>query len=90
MGKSDTYYNLDAGVQTLLLDKRLNLSLTASDILQSSAPVIHSTVNHLRETYTNFQVFSNVRLAVSWNFGNKKIKQKPVETGNKSEKERAD
>ncbi|GAA4307584.1 outer membrane beta-barrel family protein [Compostibacter hankyongensis] len=87
-GRSDTYYKLDVGVQGLVFKKKLSLSLDAVDVLQSSAAVIRSTVNNIHETYTNFQVFSNIKFTATWNFGNNTRERTPVKTGNEEERSR--
>lgn len=89
LGESETYYNLDIGVRAKLLDQKLNVALVASDLLNSSAPLYKTTVNDLHTTFINDQVYSSVRLSVSWQFGNTKAQQHPVQSGNKSEKQRA-
>lgn len=87
IGKSDTYYKLDLGFNVLTLKRKLSLSLNATDLLQSSVPTIHTTVNNMQETYTNFQVFSNVKLSATWHFGGNN-KHQQVGTGNEDERER--
>lgn len=88
-GRSNTYYSLDAGIQHLFFDRNLSVSLTGTDLLQSSVPTIYSTVNGLKQTYTNFQVFSNIKIAATWHFGSNNRKNKPIKTGNEAEMERA-
>jgi hypothetical protein len=87
-GRSNTYYKLDLGLQALTMQKKLSLSLNATDLLQSSVPTIYSTVNNLREIYTNFQVFSNIKFSATWNFGNSHTERKHVKTGNEAERNR--
>lgn len=87
-GRSNAYYNLDIGLQLLTLKKRLSLSLNFSDLLQSSASKIYNTVDQLRNTYTSFQLNSQIRLSASWNFGHGNRQNKPETTGNESERNR--
>lgn len=87
-GRSNTYYKLDLGLQALTMQKKLSLSLNATDLLQSSVSTIYSTVNNLREIYTNFQVFSNIKFSATWNFGNSHTERKHVKTGNEAERDR--
>lgn len=88
-GKSNAYYNLDLGLQLLTMKKRLSLSLNYSDVFQSSASKIYNVVNQIRNTYTSFQLNSQIRLSASWSFGNNENNQrKPSDTGNEAEKKR--
>jgi outer membrane receptor protein involved in Fe transport len=87
-GRSDTYYSLDIGLQALAFQKRLSLSLTAGDLLQSSASKVYTTVNNIRNAYTNFQLNSSIRLSATWNFGHNEHKRVPVNTGNEAERDR--
>lgn len=87
-GRSNTYYKLDIGLQILTLQKRLSLSLNGTDLLQSSVPTIYSTVNNLKEVYTNFQVFSNIKFSATWNFGSSHSERTHVKTGNEAERNR--
>lgn len=87
IGRSDTYYKLDLGFGVQALKKRLDLALNGTDLLQSSVPTIHYTVNGLQQTFTNFQVFSNIKLSATWHFGGT-AQQKHISTGNEEEKDR--
>jgi hypothetical protein len=88
IGRSNTYYKLDLGLMVFTLHKKLSIALNGSDLLQSSGSVVHTTVQDLHETFTNFQVFSNIKLSASWHFGNNKVKRKPISTGNEAERAR--
>lgn len=87
-GKSDSYYNLDIGMQLLMLQKRLSVSLHAIDLLQSSGSVLHTTVNEIKNTFTNFQIYRQIKLSASWQFGRNRVKHTPTNTGNEAEKSR--
>lgn len=87
-GRSNTYYNVDAGIQWLTLQKRLTLSLNYSDIFRSSASKVFTTVDQIRNTYTDFQLNSQLKFSVSWNFGNENNKRVPANTGNEAERAR--
>ncbi len=86
-GRTNAYYNVDAGLQWTTLQKKLNISLNFSDIFQSSAYKIHTTVKNLRNTYTAFQLNSQLRLSASWSFGGE-TQREPTHTGNEAERNR--
>lgn len=87
-GKTNAYYNLDLGLQLLTMKKRLSISLNYSDVFQSSASKIYNTVNQIRNTYTSFQLNSQIRLSASWSFGNKDQQRQSSTTGNEAERSR--
>lgn len=87
-GKSDTYYNLDIGLQVLALQKRLSIALHVNDLLQSSGSTVHSTVNNIKNTFTNFQIHRNIQLSASWQFGQKNASSVHSNTGNEAERSR--
>jgi len=87
-GKSNAYYNVDIGLQLLTLQNRLNISLNFSDVFHSSASKIYTTVDQVKNTYTDFQLSSQIRLSATWNFGNNNYKRKHVTTGNEAERSR--
>lgn len=88
-GKSDAYYNLDAGLQLLAIRRKLSISLNFSDVFHSSASKIHTTVDHVKNTYTDFQLSSQIRLSASWHFGKSADKPQRISTGNEAERDRA-
>lgn len=87
-GRSNAYYNLDVGLQWLALQKRLNIALNFSDVFQSSASKVFTTVDQIRNTYTAFQLNSQIRLSASWSFGSETHKRNPTSTGNEAERNR--
>jgi outer membrane receptor protein involved in Fe transport len=87
-GKSNAYYDVNLGLQLLTLQKRLSISLNFSDVFQSSASKLYTIVDQVRNTYTDFQLNSQIRLSATWNFGNNSHKQKRVTTGNEAERSR--
>lgn len=87
-GKSNAYYNVDLGLQLLIIQKRLSIGVNYSDVLRSSASKMFTTVDQVKNTYTDFQLSSQVRLSASWSFGNDHNKQKRVTTGNEAERSR--
>lgn len=86
---SNTYYKLDLGIKVLALQKQLAIALNANDLLRSSASVMYTTVNNIRQTFTNFQVNRNVTLSLTYKFGNNALKSNTHNTGNEEERSRA-
>jgi outer membrane receptor protein involved in Fe transport len=87
-GRSDVYYSVNMGVEWAPPQKRLSLSLNYNDLFQSSASTVHTIVNVIRNTYTNFQLHSQIRFSVTWHFGKKNSGQKSTTTSNKAERSR--
>ncbi len=87
-GRSDDHYSLDAGLEWMLLQKKLHLALNFNDIFQSSAFGVATTVDGVKNRYTNFQLNSQLRLSAAWYFGKQKNKNTSTETSNKSERSR--
>ncbi len=87
-GRSNSYYNVDLGLQMTTLQKRLTVSLNYSDIFQSSASTITSIVKDFKTTYTNFQLNSQIKLSAEWHFGQENLKKNKTSSGNKEERNR--
>lgn len=87
-GRSNTYYNLDMGLQLLTLQKKLSIALNFSDVFKSSASKVYTVVDQIRNTYTDFQLNSQIRLSATWSFGNREYKRKDLNTGNEAERNR--
>lgn len=88
IGHADAYYKLDIGFNAMLVQKKLNVSLNLNDAFRSSASAVTTTVNGIREKFTNFQLNRFVQLAVSYRFGTEGSGNKPG-TGNEDERSRA-
>lgn len=86
IGRADAYSKLDLGITTLLLQKKMNISLNVSDALRNSASAVTYNVNGIREKFTNFQINRYVQIAVSYRFG--KQEQSTHDTGNEDERGR--
>ncbi len=87
-GKSDAYYNVDLGLKTLCLQKRLSIALNAADLLRSSASVVHYTYGNIKQTFTHFQVNRNVRLTLTYKLGQSSRKREVRNTGSDEERHR--
>ncbi|WPU95971.1 TonB-dependent receptor [Mucilaginibacter sabulilitoris] len=87
IGRSDPYYKLDVGFTALAMKKKLNISLNLNDAFRSSASAVTTTINGIRNKFTNFQLNRFVLLGVSYRFGGETNAQKR-DTGNEEERGR--
>ena len=89
LNKNKNQYNLDLGIKTLLLDKKIELAVTASDVLKTNQYRFSSLVNHIRQAYNNYYDSRQLRITFRYNFGNEKIKQQGRKPGNEEERRRS-
>lgn len=82
-------YNLDFGVKTLLLNKKLQLSLSANDLLKSNRYRFSSLINNIKQDYNNYYDARQLRITARFNFGNEKLKQTDRKSGNEEERRRS-
>lgn len=75
-------------VQYLLMNRDLKISLRADDIFRNEVQYINSTVNQIYQESRYYFDRQSFQLAVSYKFGNKKIRGIQRETGNQDEKNR--
>ncbi|WP_316816007.1 TonB-dependent receptor domain-containing protein [Pedobacter nyackensis] len=89
ISRTNAYYKLDLGLKAAILKKKVDLALTLNDLFLSSAPVITTTVNNIRQKFTNFQMNRYALLSLSYRFGNSGAKSSDKNTGNAEERSRA-
>ncbi|QDW26683.1 TonB-dependent receptor [Pedobacter sp. KBS0701] len=89
LNKNKNQYNLDLGVKTLLLDKKMQLAITASDVFKTNRYRFSSLINNIRQEYNNYYDSRQIRLTFRYNFGNEKIKQQDRKLGNEEERRRS-
>ncbi|WP_349314241.1 outer membrane beta-barrel protein [Chitinophaga sp. MM2321] len=87
LGKSNAYYKLDLGVKASILQKKVEVALTANDLLRSSAVKVSSVVNDIPQTFYGFQINRFYQLSISYKFGNTAEKLRR-EAGNSEERKR--
>nr|WP_315254424.1 TonB-dependent receptor [uncultured Flavobacterium sp.] len=80
--------SLSLTIQYLLLNKDLKISLKGNDIFRTEKDNISSTVNGIYQEGKYYYDTQYVQLAVSYKFGNKKIKVEKRATGNEEERTR--
>lgn len=84
----NTTYFLNAGIKILLLNKNMNISLTSNDILRTNHAKSTVISNNTRYMYDNYGDTQNIRLYISYKFGNKNIRAEQHNASNKDEQER--
>ncbi|NMN39293.1 outer membrane beta-barrel family protein [Pedobacter sp. SG918] len=89
LNKNKKQYNLDLGIKTLLLHKKIQLAITASDILKTNRYRSSSLVNNIRQEYNNYYDSRQMRITLRYNFGNEKIKQQDRKPENEEERKRS-
>lgn len=86
--KSNCYYNLDIGMKYSLFENRLQLIITATDLLKSNKAVWTSYSNSIKHQFSNYYDSRRFRITLKYSFGNSKINIKRQETSNTDEKNR--
>ncbi len=89
LNQNKSQYNLDLGIKTLLFNKKIQLAITASDILKTNQYRYSSLVNNIRQEYNNYYDSRQLRITFRYNFGNEKIKQQDRKLGNEEERKRS-
>ncbi|KQS41504.1 TonB-dependent receptor [Pedobacter sp. Leaf194] len=89
LNKNRSQYNLDLGLKTLLLNKKLQFALNVSDVFKSNKYQFTSVVNNIPQAYNNYYDSRQLRISIRFNFGNEKIKQSDRKTGNEEERKRS-
>ncbi|MBT2561896.1 TonB-dependent receptor [Pedobacter sp. ISL-68] len=88
LNQNKNQYNLDLGIRTLLLNKKIQLAITATDVLKTNQYRFNSLVNNIRQEYNNYYDSRQLRITFRYNFGNEKIKQQDRKLGNEEERRR--
>jgi len=82
-------YNLDLSVKTLLLNKKIQLAIAATDVLRTNQYRYSSLVNNIKQEYNNYYDSRQMRITFRYTFGNEKIKQQDRKQGNEEERRRS-
>lgn len=89
LNQNKNQYNLDLGLKTLLLNKKIQLAITATDVLKTNQYRYNSLINNIMQEYNNYYDSRQIRLTFRYNFGNEKIKQQDRKLGNEEERRRS-
>ncbi|TCD27319.1 TonB-dependent receptor [Pedobacter psychrodurus] len=89
LNQNKSQYNLDLGIKALLLNKKIQLAITATDVLKTNRYRFNSLINNIRQEYNNYYDNRQLRVTFRYNFGNEKIKQQDRKPGNEEERKRS-
>lgn len=89
LNKNKSQYNLDLGIKTLLFNKKIQLAITATDVLKTNQYRFKSLINNISQEYNNYYDNRQLKIAFRYNFGNEKIKQQDRKPGNEEERKRS-
>jgi hypothetical protein len=89
LNKNKSQYNLDLGIKTLLFNKKIQLAITATDVLKTNQYRFSSLINNIRQEYNNYYDNRQLKITFRYNFGNEKIKQQDRKLGNEEERRRS-
>lgn len=78
--------NVTVGIKFLLLDKKLQCSLNANNILGTDRVLLSNTTQNVFQTFKQYYDTQYVRFSMSYSFGNKNITVKKQSTSNEEEK----
>ncbi|WP_131537591.1 outer membrane beta-barrel family protein [Pedobacter nototheniae] len=87
--KTKSQSNIDLGFKTLLLNKKLQLAFSASDVFKTNKDRFNTVVNGINQSYNNYYDSRQFRLSIRYSFGNAKIKQQDRKPGNEEERRRS-
>jgi hypothetical protein len=86
--KSKAASSLDSGMQYLLMNKDLKISLNVTDIFKTAGPRTNSTVNNIATMTKSYYDSRTLQFVISYKFGNKKINVQQRPTSNQEERRR--
>ncbi len=81
-------YNLDFGLKLWFLKRKLQTSVSVTDILRTNQSNIETTVNMIRQTYQNYYDSRQLRIALTYSFGNRKLRSNSKKFSNEEERNR--
>jgi len=81
--------NLSAGIQYMLLDKRLRISLKGRDLLKKQAFQVGSVVNDVVLDGVYYHDARSLTFSINYKFGNQNIRVRRQAAGNEEERRRA-
>lgn len=89
LNQNKNQYNLDLGIKMLLLNKKIQLAITATDVLKTNQYRFSSLINNIRQEYNNYYDSRQLKITFRYNFGNEKIKHQDRKLGNEEERRRS-
>ncbi|HIP35402.1 MAG TPA: TonB-dependent receptor [Crocinitomix sp.] len=89
LDNANAYSQLDIGIKALLLNKKIILNLSVSDILKTSRTTYTSyNGSNIKTTFSNYNDNRRLNFSVTYRFGNNKIRGKNHRGSNSEEKNR--
>ncbi|CAL2081150.1 TonB-dependent receptor domain-containing protein [Tenacibaculum sp. 190524A02b] len=82
-------YAADMGLKWLFLDKKLQVNFVLTDIFKTNRSVIKSIVNGIKQEYNNYYDNRQLRVSLTYKFGNSKLRSKRKSFSNEEERSRA-
>ncbi|MGH2665956.1 TonB-dependent receptor domain-containing protein [Flavobacterium sp.] len=81
-------FNMDLGLKFQLFQKKLNVGLNVSDLLQSNKEKFVTSVNNIRQDFYNYWEPRSFRISLQYKFGNKKVSYSEREQSNTEDRNR--
>ncbi len=89
LDNASAYSQLDVGVKALLLENKLILNLSLTDLLKTNRPTYVSYYrNQIKTTFSNYYDNRRLHISLTYRFGNRQIKGKKHQESNREEKNR--
>ncbi len=79
------YNGLDVSMKLKALDKKVNFSISVSDVFGSLRPQNKEVTNNIIAEYNNYRDFRSLRFSIQYSLGNSKIKGRKQKFGNTEE-----
>lgn len=89
LNKNKSQYNLDLGLKIIVLNKKVNFALNATDVLKTNKYRFSSLINNIKQEYNNYYDSRQLRFTVKYAFGSDHLKQRAAKTGNDEERKRS-
>lgn len=86
--KFRSYYSVDLGCRMLFMDKKLSVSVNATDIFRTSKTRFYSLIDNITTYYNNYFDNRTVRVSVGYKFGKNPKPRRQVKASNSDEKNR--
>ena len=80
--------SLDFGLKWFLMDRNLQIGLTANDIFKTSAPDLTAYTDNIKQVYNNYYDNRYYKISLKYSFGNKKVDVYQRDFGNETEQNR--
>jgi len=87
---NDAYYSLNFFVRCAFAQKKLLLSLQSQDVLRSYKISKNTSTNNIYQVYSSYNDSRSFKVALSYSFGNNKMKTGKSKSSNQEEKGRTD